>query len=98
MGLMVERPGRRWWVEVVQGLSFRSLASQVGCGGPQSQSEVGRSKGPSLLPIHCPWAQLCWGRGGGQGWLCIGGSPLPPPAQEQGLRAALGSWLRRSLG
>lgn len=28
----------------------------------------------------------------------IRGSLLPPPAQGQGLQAALGSWLRRSLG
>lgn len=86
-----EAPWASWWrgwaggggVEVVQGLSFRSLASQVGCGGPQSQCEVGRSKGPSLLPIHCPWAQLCWGRGGGKGSYASGAVPCLPQARSR---------------
>lgn len=83
----------------VQGLSFRSPASRVGSGGPQSQCQAGRGKGLSPLPIPCPWAQLCWSRiARGQGRRCIKGSLLPPPAQGQGFRAALGSWLRRSLG
>ena len=81
MGLRVERPGRRWvGVGVVQGLSFRIPASQVGCGRPQSQCQAGRGKGSSLLPTPCPRAQLYWSRIGGDkgGDRGQGQSPASP--------------------
>lgn len=96
MGLMVERPGRRWGWRWSQGLSFRSLASQVGCGGPQSQCEVGRAK----ARLFSPFTVLGPSSAGEAEWGKVAmhrGSPASP-SPGQGLRAALGSWLRRSLG
>lgn len=67
MGLMVERPAGGG-VEVVQGLSFRSLASQVGCGGPQSQCVGGQEQRPASSPpftvLGPSSAGAGWGKGG----------------------------------
>lgn len=98
MGLMVERPGRRWGGGGGPGPFIQKPGLPGGVWRAPESMRGGQEQRPVSSPHSLSLGPALLGAGRGQGWLCIRGSPLPPPGQEQGLRAALGSWLRRSLG